>query len=472
MSGSKKIFGGARIRTLRNGLSLTQADLAKQLGISTSYLNQIENNQRPLSAAVILSLVDQFDFNLSELLSDESDKVAIALLDLLNDPVFSNVDVQKSEIKTAATNVPNFSQALVQLYDVFQNLRMQLGRLDSTMPDAEDAIAIMPYEEVREYFQRKDNYIDELDRAAEAFARQFDYADTRRNDAVAAYLKDRHGVTVLTTGNSDAAMLRRFDTKTKTLYLGRSSPQSTNLFQMAYQVGLLEQGGLMEKLLDQANFRSANAREVCRMTFANYFAGAVLLPYVVFADAARETRHDLDRLALKFGASREQIAHRLSMLQRPGKRGVPFFFVRVDRAGTVTKRHSATAFQFTRFGASCPRWNVHQAFGSEQEILRQLAVTADGVGYLCLAFSKADRRVSFSEKPRYYSIGLGCEVSYADQVVYSDDLDTSDLKRYEPIGASCRLCEWHECSHRSVPPMTHQIRIDHNNRQAVPYEIY
>ena len=469
MSGSNKIFGGARIRTLRNEQGLTQADLAQQLGISTSYLNQIENNQRPLTASVMLSLVDQFDFNLSELLVDQSDKVTIALQDMLNDPVFAEVKVQKSELKLAATNVPNLSEAFVSLYDAFQNLRMQLGRLDSTLPDVEDAIAAMPYEEVRDYFQRKDNYIDELDRAAEGFAATLDRGQASRAEAMARYLETRHSVTVITRAGG---ALRRFDTATRTLVLSQASPQSTNLFQMAYQVGLLEQGALMEKLLDQAGFRSDSAREVCRMTFANYFAGAVLLPYVAFAEAAREMRHDLDRLALHFGASREQIAHRLSMLQRPGKRGVPFFFVRVDRAGTVTKRHSATAFQFTRFGASCPRWNVHQAFGSEQEILRQLAVTADGVGYLCLAFSKADRRVSFDEKPRYYAIGLGCDVAWSDQVVYSDDLDTSDVRRFEPIGASCRLCEWHGCSHRSVPPMTHQIRIDHNTRAAVPYEIY
>lgn len=471
MAGSKKIFGGARVRTLRSELAITQADLAKKLGISTSYLNQIENNQRPLSAAVILSLVDQFDFNLAELLTDGSDKVSLALLELLNDPVFAGHKVQKSELKTAATNVPNLSEAFLHLYEAFQNMRMQLGRIDSTLPDVEETIAAMPYEEVREYFHRKDNYIDELDRAAEAFAGTLKSVGRHRLDAVGHYLESRHGVNVVTSDNRDGPILRNFDHGTRTLHLGQASHQATNFFQMAYQVGLLEQNGLMESLLDQAGFRSTNAREVCRMTFANYFAGAVLLPYTAFADAARDMRHDIDRLALHFGASREQIAHRLSMLQRPGKKGVPFFFVRVDRAGTVTKRHSATAFQFTRFGASCPRWNVHQAFGSEQEILRQLAVTADGIGYLCLAFSKADRRVSFDEKPRYYAIGLGCEVAYSDQIVYSDDLDTSEVERFEPIGASCRLCEWHGCSHRSVPPMTHQIRINHDRRQAVPYEI-
>ena len=148
---------------------------------------------------------------------------------------------------------------------------------------------------------------------------------------------------------------------------------------MAYQVGLLEQGPLIENLLDEAGFHSDSAREVCRMTFANYFAGGVVLPYSEFLEAAAETRHDLDRLAFRFDASREQVCHRLSMLQRPGNKGVPFYFLRIDRAGNITKRHSATSLQFTRFGGSCPLWNIHSAFESHGEILRQLAGTPDGL---------------------------------------------------------------------------------------------
>ncbi|MCV2865975.1 helix-turn-helix domain-containing protein [Albidovulum sediminicola] len=469
--GTKKIFAGARIRNVRLERGMTQAELARKLSISTSYLNQIENNQRSLSAAVILSLVDEFDFDLSGLLMDGSGKVSVELQEVLNDPVFAENKVLNQELKAAANTAPNLAEAFLHLYKVFQNTRMQLGRLDTSLPGLEASITPQPYEEVRDYFHRHDNYIDELDRAAEAFSGRLTGAGQGPLDALAQHLEKAHGVTISLTDDGGGNVIRRFDERGRRLYLSQASSPATNLFQMAYQVGLLEQKRLMETLLDQAGFHTSSAREVCRMTFANYFAGAVLLPYARFADAAREARHDIDRLALRFGASREQIAHRLSMLQRPGHKGVPFFFVRVDRAGTVTKRHSATAFQFTRFGASCPRWNVHQAFATGQEILRQLAVTSDGIGYLCLAFSKAERRASFDERARYYAIGLGCEVAHADQIVYADDLDTKRTTRFEPIGASCRICEWRECSHRSIPPLTHRISINHNARQAVPFEI-
>ncbi|WP_135505881.1 helix-turn-helix domain-containing protein [Roseovarius aestuariivivens] len=466
--GPKKIFAGAHIRHLRQSQRLTQAQLAQKLGISTSYINQIENNQRSLSAAVILGLVDQFDFNLSGLILDDSGKIAVELQDVLSDPVFADLKVLRQELKVAANNTPNLTEAFLHLYKVFQSTRTQLGQVDNALPGSESSVAPLPYEEVRDYFHRKDNYIDELDLAAESFTESLGRSRADRVDAIAAHLQDRHGVQIAL---GDGPSLRSFETSTRKLHLNVGSSRATRLFQMAYQVGLLEQAGLMENLLDSAGFHTPDAREVCRMTFANYFAGAVILPYARFASRAAALRHDLDRLALEFGASREQVCHRLSMLQRPGQKGVPFFFVRVDRAGTVTKRHSATSFQFTRFGGSCPLWNVHQAFESNQDILTQLATTPDGMGYLCLAFAKSAPRTSATEMPRKYAIGLGCEISHADRIVYADTLDTSDPARFDPIGTSCRICERGDCSHRAVPPIARRIRIDHNARRAVPFQI-
>jgi hypothetical protein len=466
--GARKIFAGAHVRNLRQNRSLTQAELARKLGISTSYVNQIESNQRSLSAAVILGLVDQFDFDLSGLILDDSGKIAVELQDVLSDPIFADMKVLGQELKVAANNTPNLTEAFLHLYKVFQSTRVQLGQVDSALPSNETSFAPLPYEEVRDYFHRKDNYIDELDRAAERFSDTLEKSGSDRLDEITAHLGEAHRVNVSV---GQGASLRSFSAASRTLYLNAASSRATQLFQMAYQVGLLEQSALMETLLEDAGFHTADAREVCRMTFANYFAGAVVLPYTRFAGRANTLRHDIDRLALEFGASREQVCHRLSMLQRPGQKGVPFFFVRIDRAGTVTKRHSATSFQFTRFGGSCPLWNVHQAFESNQDILRQLAITPDGIGYLCLAFAKSEPRSSATDMPRKYAIGLGCEISHANRIVYADTLDTSDTTRFDPIGTSCRICERAGCSHRSVPPIARRIRIDHNARRPVPFDL-
>jgi len=468
----RKVFAGARVRHLRQSHNLTQAEFARKLGISTSYLNQIENNHRSLSASVILALFNGFGFDLSELALDESGKIAVDLGEILSDPVFADTRIMPQELKIAASNTPNMVRAFLSLYQMFQKTREQLGQLDTTLSETEAAVAPVPYEEVRDYFHYKDNYIDELDREAEGFARSITQSDKQRYVLLADYLMDAHGVRVVETKSAaEAGAIRRYDPTSQTLHLSATSSAATNLFQMAYQVGLLEQGVLIETLLDEAGFHSESAREVCRMTFANYFAGAVVLPYSEFLEAAAESRHDLDKLAFRFDASREQVCHRLSMLQRPGNKGVPFYFLRIDRAGNITKRHSATSLRFTRFGGSCPLWNIHSAFESHGEILRQLASTPDGRRYLCLAFSKTIRSSDFRKASRKYAIGLGCEAKYANQLVYADDLDVTDTDRFEPIGTGCRICERATCSHRSVPPLARDIKVDHQERNVVPFEI-
>jgi predicted transcriptional regulator/transcriptional regulator with XRE-family HTH domain len=469
---SRKIFAGARIRLLRQGLAMTQAVFAEQIAISTSYLNQIENNQRALSGSVILSLVDVFNFDLSELALDGAGKVSVDLQEILKDPIFTDNEVLTPEIKVAATNAPNVTKAFLDLYGMFQKSREQLGKVDSALKDRETSLAPLPYEEVRDHFHYNDNYIDDLDRAAEAFSTRVGNIGRERDADLVDYLRHTHGVhVVLRKDKPSSGTLRTYDPATKTLFLNAASTKATNLFQLAYQVGMLEQPKLIEGLLDAAAFQTDVAREVCRMTFANYFAGAVVLPYSHFARAAKEQRHDLEKLAFQFDASVEQVCHRLSMLQRGGEKGIPFYFLRIDQAGNITKRHSATTLQFTRFGGGCPLWNVHHAFQSPGEILRQLAVTPDGIKYLCLAFDQTKRVAGFKSPVRKYAIGLGCEIKHAGHVVYADDLDLTKEDGFDPIGASCRICERTNCFHRSVPPIGKEIKVDHNTRGSVPFKI-
>ena len=175
--------------------------------------------------------------------------------------------------------------------------------------------------------------------------------------------------------------------------------------------------------------------------------------------------------SLKFSASIEQVAHRLSTMQRVGSKGIPFFFVRVDQAGTITKRHSATQLQFARFGGACPLWNVHRAFETPGQILRQLAETPDGVRYLCLALDISKSGGSFRAPVQRFAIGLGCEVTHAGAMVYADDMDIQKAEAFEPIGISCRICPRINCHQRAVPPLERDLNIDPNLRGILPYTI-
>lgn len=314
---------------------------------------------------------------------------------------------------------------------------------------------------MRDFFHYRDNYIDAVDRAAERFA--LSAADPV--EAARTALSTR-GITL---AFADAAALRTYESGAKTLTLSSRVASATQRFQLLHQVALLTQNDLLEATLDLARFQSDTARAIAKIGMANYWAGAALLPYRPFLTAAQEMRHDLERLADRFGASIEQVAHRLSTLQRPGAKGIPFFFVRVDQAGTITKRHSATRLQFARFGGACPLWNVHAAFETPGRFLRQLAETPDGVRYLCLAREVSKPGGSFHAKVRRFAIGLGCEVSHASALVYADNLDLS--RGFEPIGISCRICERPDCHQRSVPPLERRLRADPDRRGLLPYEI-
>ena len=225
------------------------------------------------------------------------------------------------------------------------------------------------------------------------------------------------------------------------------------------------------QVLKQAGFRTEEAVEVCRIGLHNYFAGALILPYRSFLTAARDLRHDIELLAARFEASLEQVCHRLSTLQRPGLKGVPIFFARIDRAGNITKRHSAARLQFARFGAACPLWNAHQAFETPGRIIRQTAETPDGVRYLCIATQVSKGSAGFRAANPRYALALGCEISYAGAFVYADDLDLSNRGAFDPIGISCRICERVKCTSRAVPPLKRKLVVDHRVRNPMPYEI-
>lgn len=196
-----------------------------------------------------------------------------------------------------------------------------------------------------------------------------------------------------------------------------------------------------------------------------------MMPYGAFLGAAGEVRHDLEVLANRFGTSIEQVSHRLSTMQRPGAKGIPFFFVRVDQAGTITKRHSATRMQFARYGGACPLWNVHQAFETPGRFLRQLAETPDGVRYISLARDVSKPGGSYGAPVRRFAIALGCEVKHADALVYADGLDLSNGDAYEPIGISCRICERTDCHQRSIPPLERRLTIRPDERGVLPYRV-
>lgn len=472
MSRFYKLFIGPKIREIRLEQQLTQAAFAQRIGISTSYFNQIENNQRHVTAGIILALAEEFNVDIAGLSTDDSDRLIADLTEVLADPVFEGKRPSTQEIKLVAQNAPGFVHALMAMHSGLKKSGERLAELDSSIISSGTNVTPTPYEAVRDFFHYKDNYIDELDHAGEQLAAKLRIDHSMSLESLYARLREQFDIRVVSLPDADGPkIIRDYDAKTRTLGLSATSTRETQKFQIAHQIGLLEQRELITKLAKEGKFHSPEAEKICEIGLANYFAGSVILPYKEFVKAAHNRRHDIDALAGKFGASLEQVAHRLSTLQRPGEKGVPFFFAKIDQAGNIIKRHSATKLQFARFGSACPLWNAHQAFEAPNRIVRQLAETPDGSRYLCIATETLRRPREFGKPVRRFALALGCEIKYSDQLVYGDDLDIIDNPKFEPIGVSCRICPRENCNQRAVPPNQGELKLNLSHREILPYQI-
>jgi len=456
------------LRETRLKLGFTQKDFANSLGVSVSYLNQMENNNRPISATVVLALAQEFGFDVTQLAANDSERIVADMREALADPVFGEDTPPMADLQLITSNAPSLARAFLTLHRAHRQNQDRLATLNEALGREDIGIAPLPWEEVRDFFHYCDNYIDAIDRAAEHFHADAKLYMPDKIDILRNWLASKHRVELVISMDTT---IRRYDTGTRRLTISAQAPLATQVFQITHQIALLEYNELLEATLDFARFGTDEARAICKIGLANYFAGAAILPYEAFLSAATECRHDLEVLALRFSASIEQVAHRLSTMQRTGSKGIPFFFVRVDQAGTITKRHSATQLQFARFGGACPLWNVHRAFETPGQILRQLAQTPDGIRYLCLALDISKRGGSFRAPIQRFAIGLGCEVTHAGAMVYADNMEIQSDETFEPIGISCRICPRVNCHQRAVPPLERSLNIDPNMRRILPYSI-
>jgi predicted transcriptional regulator/transcriptional regulator with XRE-family HTH domain len=464
-----KLFIGPRVRRLREARAWTLDVCAARLGLSVSYLSQIETNQRPVTARVLISLMRVFEVDAATFDADDEDRLIADLREATAEGAAED-PLSLAEIKQVAAGAPAFARRYLRLHNASRRLDERLKATEAAvaLDEATAASAILPYEEVRDFFHYRNNYVHELDLAAERLAQACGVGQGEDPDAaLIAYLAER-GVRTVIDG-SQGGVLRRFDPASGVMTLDAAQPAETRTFQLAYQLVAQELREIIDAELASAGFRTAAARDVGRLGLGNYAAGAMLMPYVRFRQAAEDARHDVERLQSHFHASFEQVCHRLSTLQRPGLRGLPFYFVRVDLAGNITKRHSATRLQFARFGGGCPLWNVHEAFGQPGRILVQLAEMPDGVRYLCVARAIVKPSGSYTEPERRYAIGLGCEIGHAPQVVYARGVNLDGPST--PIGVTCRICERDNCPQRAFPPIDRPLRVPANERAIVPYVI-
>lgn len=436
--------------------------MAARLGLSVSYLSQLENDDRPVTAPVSDALARAFPLDWSPDRGNAGQRLA-AVREAIADPLFAGL-ASPDALHRAVEQQPLLADRLVRLHAAYR-------RSEERRQMADDAIASggrLPWEEVRDWFHDAGNYIDPIDRAAEALAAGLEDGEA----AIVERLRSVHAIAVdFAASDGRTIPLRAFDPEARRLTLDRALPTASRRFLLAHQLAAIELAAPLAEVRDAAELRTPEARRLLSVGLANYAAGALLMPYARFRETARALRHDIDRLCQRFGVSFEQACHRLSTLQRPAARGIPVFFCRVDMAGNITKRHSATRLQFARFGGACPLWIVHEAVAIPDRILVQLAETPDGVRYVSMAKGLVKPSGSYARAPRRYAVALGCEVDHAAEFIYADGLDVANRAAATPIGSSCRLCPREACDQRAFPPADRPIAVDPDVRDVVPYRV-
>jgi predicted transcriptional regulator/plasmid maintenance system antidote protein VapI len=464
MSG-RKLFLGARLKRLRRERGVNQNAMAADLGISASYLNHLERNQRPVTAGILLRLAEVFDIDVKAFAAEGGETAGPEQLgEIFSDPILTGLGVSRVELVELVDNAPTVAEAIVRLYTALRELQRQ----PAEAAGADPRVLITPETWVRDYIQAQRNHFPELEEGAEtlggALGDPLSVAEALRRR-----LKEAWGVESRVVAPEELeGVSQHYDPQRRSFMLSALLRPENRTFGLAYQLSLLEFGPIIDRMLEGARPPDLGSRRLLHMSFANYAASAIMMPYGKFLRAAEEHRYALDRLCGQFGANIEQIAHRITTLGRSGARGVPFFMLRVDPAGNISKRYAGESFPFSHFGGTCPRWHLHAAFQTPGQTIRQLIETPDGQRFFTISRTiERPIRPDLSDDA-LLAIGLGCDIRFAPRIAYADGLDLTNTPA-TPVGPACAICPRIGCAYRATAPAGRMLAVEENRKTISPY---
>ena len=465
-----KTLIGPRLRQLRRERGLTQAEMAKALGISSGYVNLLENNQRSLSVRLLTQITETFGVDWRDLVRDETAGLLTDLRSLFKDPMFAGDVPELEELRAAAEHAPRVVEQFLKVYGVHRRTLERLMRHGgSRLP--EELLQSSAETIIHDFFRNHSNYFAPL----EAEAEKLRIEEPCDPDDVYATLKSRllrrHGVRVVRRAAEEMTeTLRMYDRDAREIHMSEALDHRNQMFQLAHVLCLIEFQDILDGLTAGSAIKTPAGIARCHVELANYFAAAFLMPYRDFLETARAVAYDIDRLAARFYVSFEQTCHRLTTLQRPGAPGVPFFFLRVDKAGNVTKRFNSTPFQLAEYGGACPVWNIHMAFRTPGVILPQFVEMPDGQRFFTISRTTDRPVTSMQTQDHRLAVGLGCELKYAREIGYAASFNVKDDRIFSRIGITCHLCPRQACTQRAHQPVFMDLPIDPTRRGKTRYE--
>lgn len=452
----RKLFAGARVRRLRSSLGLTQSRMAGDLGLSVSYLNLLERNQRPLTAAVLLKLADVYDVDIRQFTAADANALADDAAAAL---ARSGAQVARADVRDFAEQFPDIATTLVRLAEG--------GASASPGPEAPSPLGL-----VRAHLLDRGNHFAEIDAHAERLADELRLSGQALDAAVRERLRARHGLNVrILPWDVMPDKLRRFDFHNRQVLLSEVLDGASRTFQLCVQLANLEARAEIDAEVAAAAPRFAGealAAQLLAANLASYWAAALMMPYGRFHAAAESLGYDMELLQARFSAGFEQVAHRLTTLQRPGARGIPFMLLRSDRAGQISKRFAAGRLPFASEGGQCPLWVLFAAFEQPGRILTQIAEVEGGERIFTLARTVRPQITPWgAERPRF-AIALACSLDHARGLVYAGGVDLNAAPAV-PVGPGCAHCFRPDCRQRSAPPAGARLQLDQGSRGLHPY---
>ena len=467
----QKTFIGPRLRRLRQERGETQGAMARSLGISASYVNLLENNERSVSVQVMLRLFDAYGVDWRDIAEEEGAGHLADLRAIIQDPLFGDARPDLPQLRAALVHAPGLVQAFLALHRAWQATTDQLLSLtDADGPDMPVQFSGSPEAAVHDVFRRHKNHFRELEDAAEGFWEAARPEQDEIYGALKSRLRDRMNVVVRLAKVEDLpGTLRQYDEARREIRLSEALDHTNRIFQLVHMAGLLEQRALLDALIQRSGIADPRGQGRLRVELANYFAAAVLMPYQSYLAEARATKYDLDHIAIRFGVSYEQACHRATTLQREGAQGVPFFFLRIDKGGNVTKRFNATGFHLAEYGGACPRLDVHTSFRTPGRIVPQFVEMPDRSQFF--VFSRTVDRPTWARhaQDNRLAVAMGCAIGHVGEIGYAEGFSMRGAPM-TPIGINCRICPRADCDQRAHHAAILTKPVDARRRGTTRYD--
>ena len=463
---------GHKIRTKRRKMGVTQVNLAKKLSISPSYLNLIESGKRKINVDLLLKLANELNIEMADISKKTDTNLYQNLMDLLGDNLFEDLDITNFDIKELVNTNPLIAKALIKLGDNYkkknQDIVSKVENISGKFIDSRKNS--FPGEVVSDFLQENENYFPKLEEFASNFYNKIQTNNRAGYSAICEYLLSKHGIKVKdVVPDEQKPFTKQFDLTKKIFLVSDYLTLETKKLYAGAQVAQLEANEVIDEYLNSFSFPSEESKKLSNVALLNYVGAAIIMPYKLFYEECIKQRYDVELLQNTFAVSFEQVAHRITCLQDPEMRGIPFHMLRADVAGNISKRFSLSGIEIPRYGGACPRWNIYKAFTMPGKINAAVSKMSNGEKYVCIARTVEKGIGKHGMEKTLLSIGLGCQVKYAKDFVYADSLNLNDKKTETPIGVNCRTCDRMDCQQRAFPPLHKKFDIDLNKRGISVY---